>query len=787
MSFAAPHPPTASPDSGSSASLTPTATAAHGYTSNTGFSDPSSSASASTAPASGSLFSNEESKFITESLSSAESFDPFTIGAPGFKVPSLLPPNIAATHDHLTSQAPAASASSSVPLAFGTSSPGQQGSDPYGNPANAHRLNSFNLYGHRPTGTTPPVGASNTSSPSYFGHLHDGYPHPNHSRHASFSGPSSAAAAAAAASAGYGKNKAWQMEQLSFLEAQASRGQPQQQPLLQQHFPYTSFHHQLALQNDHHRRSSTSMIGRPMPYDNMLLETPSHVLLHQHHQQQQQQQHMEQQQQLRPPFYPGVEEHQAGLAMLGAQFPSSHNFGSMQQGGGGAASAPAQQTHHQDAVAGGAGGGLPGGFSAHALAMLNGDAGLGAASSIVGGDAGGNSTPKGRASRTPTASTEAGKAGRGASSAAVAWAAASSASPSGSAGGVGTKRTSTGAPKTAPTQSSSLNSGPSGAVIRALGDLASLDLDLEGALRMLPSHLHAFFTPPRLEKRTQPHLDMLRRQHEADGLIDARTGLEIKPEPTEEDLQREAEEAEREKKQHTLLTTEEKKANHIASEQKRRANIRKGYELLCDIVPSLREALEREASGKKAREDGESSASDDDDAKGKSAKKKKAGGAKKGDADGGGGGIEIDGEKIDGRAGPRSEAVVLMKSLDHIGALVEQYRGLLGRRNRARVAVAKKFGWSGLANQPVPDIDRLMAIKVQEWWASHVDGEEDEQDDEARFGAADRNGPLDDEEEEEDEPPEAKSKKKSPAKAGKKPGAGRKKKGTETHDDSMHD
>uniref|UniRef100_V5EE25 Uncharacterized protein n=1 Tax=Kalmanozyma brasiliensis (strain GHG001) TaxID=1365824 RepID=V5EE25_KALBG len=235
MSFAIPHPPTASAssDSGSSASLTPTA--AHGYTSNTGFSDPSTSANASAAPESTSLFSSEESKFITDSLSSAESFDPFTIGAPGFKVPSLLPPNIASTHDHLASSstgpaAPAIPASnldlrtrslSGQQQPYSTSSPGNS-ADAF---STAQRLNSFNLYGHRPTGATPP--AASGSSPSYFSHLQDGgYYGPG--RHASFSGASLPLSPAAVA-AGYGKNKAWQMEQLSFLEAQANRGGQQQQ------------------------------------------------------------------------------------------------------------------------------------------------------------------------------------------------------------------------------------------------------------------------------------------------------------------------------------------------------------------------------------------------------------------------------------------------------------------------------------------------------------------------------------------------------------------------------
>jgi len=38
---------------------------------------------------------------------------------------------------------------------------------------------------------------------------------------------------------------------------------------------------------------------------------------------------------------------------------------------------------------------------------------------------------------------------------------------------------------------------------------------------------------------------------------------------------------------HELLTEEEKKANHIASEQKRRQNIKCGFELLVEKVPTL--------------------------------------------------------------------------------------------------------------------------------------------------------------------------------------------------------
>ena len=79
-----------------------------------------------------------------------------------------------------------------------------------------------------------------------------------------------------------------------------------------------------------------------------------------------------------------------------------------------------------------------------------------------------------------------------------------------------------------------------------------------------------------------------------------------------------------------LLTAQQKKANHILSEQKRRAKIRRGYEALCEVVPNLRSAVmaEQEAiDSKKKRGKG----------KGNSVAE-------------------------DGRAGPRSESVVLTES-----------------------------------------------------------------------------------------------------------------------------
>jgi hypothetical protein len=46
---------------------------------------------------------------------------------------------------------------------------------------------------------------------------------------------------------------------------------------------------------------------------------------------------------------------------------------------------------------------------------------------------------------------------------------------------------------------------------------------------------------------------------------------------------------------HELLTEAEKKANHIASEQKRRQNIRVGFDQLVDIVPTLSQSHRSEA------------------------------------------------------------------------------------------------------------------------------------------------------------------------------------------------
>ncbi|CAE6424728.1 unnamed protein product [Rhizoctonia solani] len=112
-----------------------------------------------------------------------------------------------------------------------------------------------------------------------------------------------------------------------------------------------------------------------------------------------------------------------------------------------------------------------------------------------------------------------------------------------------------------------------------------------------------------------------------------------------------------------LLTKDQKKRNHIHSEQKRRATIRHGYALLCDQVPSLRLAI---------------AAAEADDAEhavdGDGRRRRRSRGRS----------FITDGERIDGRAGPRSESVVLVKTIDHLKDLLATRQALLSRVQELR-------------------------------------------------------------------------------------------------------
>ena len=114
-----------------------------------------------------------------------------------------------------------------------------------------------------------------------------------------------------------------------------------------------------------------------------------------------------------------------------------------------------------------------------------------------------------------------------------------------------------------------------------------------------------------------------------------------------------------------VLTEEQKRANHIASEQKRRTAIRSAYDELCGVVPSLRAAVQ-EYEERLTRVHGAQAAA-------AAASRRGSAGRSDGTQGTGGteietvagvltGGIDVGGEKVDGRAGPKSEAVVLGKS-----------------------------------------------------------------------------------------------------------------------------
>ncbi|GAA5996076.1 hypothetical protein JCM5350_007002 [Sporobolomyces pararoseus] len=129
-----------------------------------------------------------------------------------------------------------------------------------------------------------------------------------------------------------------------------------------------------------------------------------------------------------------------------------------------------------------------------------------------------------------------------------------------------------------------------------------------------------------------------------------------------------------------LLTNEQKKANHIASEQKRRAAIRQAYDGLCEVVPVLREAVhEFEERVKKLENES-----------GGGRGKKRKGKGTDGKLGALMGGINVGGEKIDGRAGPKSEAVVLSKTVDHVRQLLANRAELLERLSKVHQEAQEK-------------------------------------------------------------------------------------------------
>lgn len=104
---------------------------------------------------------------------------------------------------------------------------------------------------------------------------------------------------------------------------------------------------------------------------------------------------------------------------------------------------------------------------------------------------------------------------------------------------------------------------------------------LDHVSRLVPSALHHVFEPD--STRDQPHLDKLRvrkqRLHMAYTTGDWSLSDDVAMLWTDSKKRKASNQG--------PLSTEEKKANHIASEQKRRSNIRKGYDTLASMLPAV--------------------------------------------------------------------------------------------------------------------------------------------------------------------------------------------------------
>ncbi|KAL0067885.1 hypothetical protein AAF712_005053 [Marasmius tenuissimus] len=159
----------------------------------------------------------------------------------------------------------------------------------------------------------------------------------------------------------------------------------------------------------------------------------------------------------------------------------------------------------------------------------------------------------------------------------------------------------------------------------------------------------------------------------------------------------------------TLLSPSQKKANHIQSEQKRRANIRRGYEALCETVPALRDAIRQEEEAHQVN--------GVNGTKGPAKPKRTRG---KGKVD------EGTGEKIDGRAGPRSENIVLGKTIDYINDLLKDREALLARLDRAKSSL-------GPNHPSCASTDSAMPLWERQWnggSGKDADAEEEEEEEE---------------------------------------------------------
>lgn len=222
--------------------------------------------------------------------------------------------------------------------------------------------------------------------------------------------------------------------------------------------------------------------------------------------------------------------------------------------------------------------------------------------------------------------------------------------------------------------------------------LPILDVEKVAQSNVIPSNIYEAFFSPSL-KRLQPHLKDLREEQmkrKAQGLSanirkdrkDAKQSQGGRGGTSADDDEdgEEGANSGKKKQSHVLLTEAEKKANHIASEQKRRANIRKGYELLCSLVPSLRESMD-EDGGEDDDEEEEDEEEDAEEGDAKRGKKRKPG---DGNATGGG--------NVDSKSGPRSEAMILMKVVDHIHGKIDEHNAFVIKKQELQKELAKRYG-----------------------------------------------------------------------------------------------
>jgi len=127
--------------------------------------------------------------------------------------------------------------------------------------------------------------------------------------------------------------------------------------------------------------------------------------------------------------------------------------------------------------------------------------------------------------------------------------------------------------------------------------------------------------------------------------------------------------------------------------------IRRGYDALCETVPALREACQAEdeqqlADGiSKSRRRGKGKAKNDD------------------------------GERVDGRAGPRSENVVLSKTIDYLHELLSERETLAQRLQVARSALPVDHP----SCHPWPDAP--LPLWERKWTGGEGKGNDDDDDD----------------------------------------------------------